>query len=126
MKLTKGQRIANVLKGLAAIIVLGFLYLAAFLVWGRGIPCWFNLLTGMQCPGCGMTRAIAQLWRGDVHEALEYNALCISVLPVTCFYMLYRAVRYVTGDEGFHVWEYGLLIILLAVTARYGIMRNIV
>ena len=72
-----------------------------------------------------MTHAIAQLWKGQIKKALEYNALCISVLPITCFYMLYRSVCYVNGEEGFHAWEYAVLIILLAVTIGYGIMRNI-
>lgn len=123
--MTKGQRVKIVLRGTAAIIILGFIYLIIFLAFGRGIPCLFNRLTGLKCPGCGMTRAIAQLCKGHIHNALEYNALCISVLPITCLYMLYRAVRYVNGDEdGFYIWEYILLIILLAVTIGYGIIRN--
>lgn len=86
----------------------------------------FNKLTGLKCPGCGMTRAIAQLCRGHIKSAFEYNALCISVLPITCLYLLYRAARYVyDDDEGFHIWEYALLTILLAVAAGYGIIRNI-
>lgn len=114
-----------VLRGLATIIILGFIYLIVFLAFARGIPCLFNKLTGLKCPGCGMTRAIAQLWRGHIHSALEYNALCISVLPITCLYLLYRAARYVNNeDDGFQIWEYILLILLLAVTIGYGIIRN--
>ncbi|MDE6220064.1 MAG: DUF2752 domain-containing protein [Lachnospiraceae bacterium] len=123
--MTKKQRTRTVLQELAMIIILGFIYMGVFLVSGRGIPCWFNKLTGLKCPGCGMTHAIAQLWTGHIKHALEYNALCVSVLPIACLYILYRAVCYVNNDEAFCIWEYVILAILLAVTIGYGIMRNI-
>lgn len=120
------QRIRKVSQGLITIIILGCIYLFIFLTFDVGIPCIFNKLTGLQCPGCGMTHAIAELWNGNVKEALNYNALCISILPAVCMYLLYRAVRYVTGKkEGFYIWEYVLLILLFLVTAGYGVMRNI-
>lgn len=125
-KLTKRQRLWKILREFAVIIILGFIYLAVFLDFDIGIPCWFNKLTGLKCPGCGMTHAIAQLWRGDIKEALEYNALCLSVLPITCLYVMYRAVRYVNSDEeGFHIWEHMLLAVLLAVSVGYSVVRNI-
>jgi hypothetical protein len=32
-------------------------------------PCLFHLLTGMDCPGCGMTRAFLHLAHGDIRGA---------------------------------------------------------
>lgn len=37
--------------------------------------CPFALLTGHACPGCGMTRAMAYLVRGDFDQALLYHPL---------------------------------------------------
>ena len=37
--------------------------------------CIFYHLTGRRCPGCGMTRAFANLLRGDLVRALDYNPL---------------------------------------------------
>lgn len=37
--------------------------------------CPFALCTGMACPGCGMTRAVSHLIRGDVSAALGYHPL---------------------------------------------------
>lgn len=111
--MTKKQRARTVLQELVVIIILGFIYLIGFFVSGRGIPCLFHKLTGLKCPGCGMTHAIAQLWAGQIRKAWEFNALCISVLPFICFYMFYRAVCYVNNDEGFHIWEYVFLVIML-------------
>ena len=37
--------------------------------------CPFALITGMACPGCGMTRAASYLVRGDFTTALGYHPL---------------------------------------------------
>ncbi len=37
----------------------------------------FNVL----CPGCGATRAIASLFRGNLTDALHFNALIVVLLP---------------------------------------------
>lgn len=37
--------------------------------------CPFALCTGMACPGCGMTRAVSQLIRGNFGQALIYHPL---------------------------------------------------
>ena len=47
---------------------------------GEGIPCPFHALTGLHCPGCGMTRAAALLLRGDLAGALQHNVLLVPTL----------------------------------------------
>jgi hypothetical protein len=46
--------------------------------------CPIALLTGVPCPGCGMTRAASALLRGDLTLALDYHPLIplIAVLTV--------------------------------------------
>lgn len=41
--------------------------------------CPFALCTGTACPGCGMTRAIAHLIRGDIGTAYAYHPLVFLV-----------------------------------------------
>ncbi|HEU4520522.1 MAG TPA: DUF2752 domain-containing protein [Thermoanaerobaculia bacterium] len=36
-------------------------------------PCAFHALTGLQCPGCGGTRALHALLHGDVGAAMRLN-----------------------------------------------------
>lgn len=39
------------------------------------VLCPFRALTGLPCPGCGMTRAFCALGHGDLSAAFGYNAL---------------------------------------------------
>jgi len=60
---------------------LGPFALALLLAWtptddGPTI-CPFALLTGLACPGCGMTRALAYLVRGDLGQAIDYHPLSL-------------------------------------------------
>ena len=38
---------------------------------GQGFPCLFHLMTGLYCPGCGGTRAVRALFRGDLAMSLS-------------------------------------------------------
>ena len=58
--------------------------------------CPFYALTGHYCPGCGATRAIAELLHGHVAAALHFNAAVTLLLPVLLWYfgtMYWTAVQ---------------------------------
>ncbi|MCC5950329.1 MAG: DUF2752 domain-containing protein, partial [Nitriliruptoraceae bacterium] len=44
--------------------------------------CVVHQLTGLDCPGCGGTRAVLALARGDVLAAVSHNLVSVSLLPV--------------------------------------------
>lgn len=44
--------------------------------------CPIHQFLGIDCPGCGATRALAALLRGHPVEALRLNALFVLLLPV--------------------------------------------
>ena len=58
--------------------------------------CPFYALTHHYCPGCGATRAIAELLHGHVAAALHFNAAVVVIMPVLLWYfrvMYWTAVR---------------------------------
>lgn len=42
-------------------------------------PCYFKMLTGYNCPGCGTTRAIQELLNLNIYEAFRYNPVIGSI-----------------------------------------------
>jgi hypothetical protein len=73
-----------------AISVAGLILVAAHAtsLWSR-LFCPFHAITGLYCPACGITRATAALFHGDIGLALHMNALLILGLPV----ILYLGLR---------------------------------
>lgn len=47
---------------------------------GGLLPCPFRAMTGLWCPGCGLTRATHHLFRGDIVQALRYHLFVLVVL----------------------------------------------
>ena len=56
--------------------------------------CPIHELLHLQCPGCGATRALAALLRGQFAEAMHFNALVTLLLPVAAVYgiLCYRRI----------------------------------
>jgi hypothetical protein len=71
-------------------LVAGAAYVAANDPSAGGVflPCPFRVLTGWWCPGCGLTRATHHLLRGDITQAVRYNALVFVILATLAFVWL--------------------------------------
>jgi len=80
---------------LAALVLLGIYLLRTYdpNVAGNPFPaCAFHALTGLYCPGCGMTRALHALVHFDLLRAMRMNAFFILALPVFAL-LFYRAFK---------------------------------
>ena len=73
---------------LPAKLILTAAYLAlAALRHTLGMPCVFRAALGVECPGCGTTRAWLAALCGDLGSAFAYNPLFWAV-PVLYIYIL--------------------------------------
>lgn len=57
------------------------LFAAVFLLYAVVIECPFRRITGIECPFCGMTRAHAALFCGDIKAAFGHNRVFFLGLP---------------------------------------------
>jgi len=64
---------------IAPVVALGLMTMASPSDDGPTI-CPVALLTGVACPGCGMSRAMAWLFRGDMERAVVYHPLAPILL----------------------------------------------
>lgn len=89
-------------------------------------PCLFHKLTGMHCPGCGATRAVGALVKGDLLQALAYNVLFILFLPVILV-AGYRQARQLWTGEPARGWRLSsrMLYVVMALIISYWVLRNI-
>lgn len=55
--------------------------------FNEGIPlCPSMVFLGMECPGCGLTRACMHLIHFDFEEAFAFNMLSFVVFPILAFW----------------------------------------
>ena len=73
---------------LAAILVFGGIMQAVF-----GSICPMRAITGLPCPGCGMTRAAISLLRGRWDLVLQYNVLVVFWIGFILYLLWMRYVR---------------------------------
>lgn len=93
--------------------------------WGRiGAPvCPFHKVTGLWCPGCGLTRAMTQLVQGDVAAAVRLNVFA----PAFFLIIFWSSLTWVIGSGlprlsqlPAAVWR-SMLMVLVA----FAILRNL-
>lgn len=52
------------------------------------VVCVFKNLIGIECFGCGMTRALSSILHGNLVAAISYNKLVVIVFLLLCFILL--------------------------------------
>ena len=91
---------------------------------GWGMPCFFYRMTGIPCPGCGLTRSVLALLHGHLRESLLLHplgpvlflglatALLAAVLPQAIRMRLIAAVSSLERKTGLLAW---LLVLLMVI-----------
>lgn len=113
---------------LPIIAVSGFIFLKIFAddIIGYFRPCPFYEILGIQCSGCGNTRSVMALLRGDIISSLKYNIspVLISVMLILLYIEL---VTMAFGNHKRILPRKGLFWIIFGVVLMgYFIGRNFI
>ena len=85
--------------------------------------CTFRRLTGLECPGCGGTRALRALICGDIGAAFCHNPFIIATLPI----LLAEYIRSWRNSPPTRSRAYCILLQLFAAgTILWAIGRNLI
>ena len=104
------------------IVIIVLFVMAILVLYERiAIPCIFHKITGFYCPGCGITRAIKALLKGDIYTSIRNNALLYIVVPVIAISEIINRLTKRKYKKCYNT----ILIVLLIITIGYGILRNI-
>ena len=103
----------------------GIAYLIFVSLTGLGIPCIFHTLTGLHCPGCGITRMFVALGRLDFAAAWDANALVLLLLPFLVGFGAWHLCEYIKrGKTHTPLFEQILIILAFILTVVFAILRN--
>ncbi|MBE5997044.1 MAG: DUF2752 domain-containing protein [Lachnospiraceae bacterium] len=94
---------------------------------GGGIKCMFHELTGFYCAGCGSTRALNAVFRGDFAKAFSYNCM-LFFLGIPCLFVLaHEYIRITFPGIGLRPVRISQRAagILTAVLIAFWILRNV-
>ena len=72
---------------------IGFLIVYCAVTRLLHIPCPILWLTGISCPGCGITRAAVSLCRLDIGQALYYNPSVFVVAVAALLMMIFKSPK---------------------------------
>ena len=120
-------RKAKVLKANIILLLILIIYYFINKITGLYIPCIFHEITGLKCPGCGITHLIFNLLNFKIADAFHDNPLVFIYLPFIAVYYFYMIYLYIYGKRDKilikipnFVWG-----IIIGITIAFGILRNI-
>ncbi|MDQ6786420.1 MAG: DUF2752 domain-containing protein [Acidobacteriota bacterium] len=87
--------------------------------------CPLHALTGLNCPGCGLTRGFHALFHGDVLGALHFNAL-LPVYLLIFVYLFVSMLSVAARGRGlsFNIFRPNLIWSFLIIALVFGVVRN--
>lgn len=83
-------------------------------------------MTGIFCPGCGMTRAMHALLQGDVIKAIDFNALTPFFILILGYVFISTVMLAVRGyGFSYKIFTPRLMYPFLVIALIFGVARNI-
>ena len=87
--------------------------------------CLFHTLTGLNCPGCGATRAAYQLLHGHLLRALHNNALFVLMLAGLAARSAWLVMQKIRNRPAAFVAPPKALWAFLVITLVFTTLRNL-
>ena len=110
-----------------SVLSIGLLYALAVNIIGFGIPCIFRTVTGLKCPGCGVSEMCLSLLRLDFSHAFRANPAIMLLTPAWIFIFADISVRYIrTGSKVPGKAANVTAIFAAVVLVAFGVIRNFV
>ena len=112
-------------KTVVTLVILAAYYLFVRLT-GLAIPCLFHEITGLKCPGCGISHMCMHMVRLEFREAFICNPLMFLLLPVFAILLAFKLIFMPdwleTRSKAYRIGEKVCLVAVLA----YWVVRNII
>lgn len=120
---TRGKKL---LTRAGLILGIGLAYALFGSLTGLALPCPFHALTGLWCPGCGVSRMCLALLRQDFAAAWGYNPGLMLLSPPLAGLLLKLGAGYVrTGRTAPTRGESALIWAMAAFLLAFGVLRNL-
>ena len=120
------QRLVRLLTGCGALLAVGIAYAVFSLKTGLLIPCPLRRMTGLLCPGCGVSHLCLSLLRLDLPGAWAANPGLFLLLPGFLLLAVRLSVRWVRQGSTRPVpWESALIVGMILWLVIWGVLRNV-
>lgn len=104
-----------------ALIITLLVFVGAYLL---KIECPIHSITGLYCPGCGITRMFVSIIELEFYQAFRYNPLLFIYLIFLLLYAIYYFVLTKINIKPIKISN-KFLYVIIVITVLFGIMRNI-
>lgn len=128
-QITKSQakRLANVLVKLLVIAIAGIIYANIIRSTGFWLPCIFRTVTGLKCPGCGISHMCIALLAMDFTSAWLANPVLLTVSPAIIYIAMKQIITWIVfGEQKMSKIDTIIVNALAVVLILWGIVRNMV
>lgn len=111
------------IRDIIVLIVIFLIYAVLIISFDIGIPCVFYEITGLYCPGCGITRLCLSLFEGDIYQAFRYNPIIFIDLPI--LFILFVLNIFLKKNKNIKKITDVIIIFLATITIIFGVIRKI-
>ena len=108
------------------VLAVGALYAVFLRVTGIFIPCVFRLVTGLLCPGCGVSAMCLSIIKLDFSAAFHYNPVLFCLLPALAATAARYVYVYIKKGTVRDKWADRAVWAMIAVLLAWGVVRNFV